>query len=112
MRQAANAFGMDFEMVDPLSLVREMSVLDFDYAFDDECVAEFQRCNDESAGVDFLCLVAGDDNGVPFPRSIPFDTFNTMLKHVAEAKQKSTEREAVMEWFRLNTNSNPRCAQT
>jgi hypothetical protein len=109
VRQAANSFGMEFEMVDPLSLVKEMSPLDFDYAFDDECAAEFDRCNQESAGVDFLCLIGSDDNGVPFPHSIPFDTYNVMLKHVAEVKQKSAEREAVMEWFKLNTNSNPKC---
>lgn len=109
VRQAANSFGMEFEMIDPLSMVKEMSALDFDYAFDDECIAEFHRCNQESAGVDFLCLIGADDNGVPFPHSIPFETYNVMLKHVAEVKQKSAEREAVMEWFKLNTNSNPKC---
>lgn len=108
VRQAVNKFGMEFEFVDPQLMVRERSQLDFDYAFQDECHEEFERCRVESVGVDFLCLVGGDDNGTPFPHSIPFETYSELLKYVAKDKHKSEERKAVMEWFKLNTNSNPR----
>ena len=44
VRQAVNEFGMEFEFVDPQSMLAKRSDIDFDYAFHDECQVPLDYC--------------------------------------------------------------------
>jgi hypothetical protein len=97
VRQVVNEFGMEFEFVDPLQSLKSRSDVDFNHVFYEQCMHELQRCQRESCGVDFLCLLGVDDNGTAFPRAISLETMNQILRFMSEdSRQGSVERDTVM----------------
>ena len=108
VRDAVVSFGFEFEFVDPFFSLWNAPELASNFTYRAKCKDVLKQCQAESAGVDYLCLVGEDDNGISFPGSIDFDIFGSVIKCIPDRGELGKLRKVIIEWFKLDTNSNPR----
>jgi CRP-like cAMP-binding protein len=108
VRDAVVNFGFEFEFVDPFFSLFNAPEFASNFTFRARCNDVLKQCQAESAGVDFLCLMGEDDNGISFPGSIDFDIFGSVISRIPDRGELGKLRKVIIEWFKLDTNSNPR----
>ena len=108
VREAVLCFGFEFEFVDPFFAVRNAQDLTRDFEYRDKATSILKQCQKESAGIDFLILLGGDDNGLSFPGKTDFETFGSLIKCIPDRGELGKLRKVIIEWFKVDTNSNPR----
>eukprot|EP00961_Rhodomonas_salina_P037117 498925-Rhodomonas_salina.4 len=108
VRDAVNRYGYEFEFVDPQIGLRARKEVDHDFAFQERCSYLIKQCAKESMGVDYLALIGQDENGMAFPGHIDFDMFNRVIKGIPDRGEHSKIRRVILDWFHLDTNTNPR----
>ena len=108
VRHAVVCFGFDFEFVDPFFSLWNAPELAHDYDYRHKCHTVMKQCQEESAGIDFLLLVGQEDNGISFPGTVDFDVFSSVIKCIPDRGELGKLRKVVIDWYKLDTNSNPR----
>lgn len=53
-------------------------------------------------------MIGKNDNGIAFPGSIDFEMFNRVIKRIPDRGEWSKIRRVILDWFKLDTNANPR----
>jgi len=108
VREAVVAFGFEIEFVDPFYSLWNAPELAHDFDFRAAGNRVLKQCQQESAGIDFLCMLGQDDNGISFPGQIDFDVFSSVVKCIPDRGELGKLRKVIIDWYKLDTNSNPR----
>jgi Ca2+-binding EF-hand superfamily protein len=108
VRDAVVCFGFEFEFVDPYLSLWNAPELAHDFDYRHKCHNVMQQCQAESAGIDFLFLIGQEDNGISFPGTVDFEVFSSVIKCIPDRGELGKLRKVVIDWYKLDTNSNPR----
>ena len=109
LRTLARFWGFELEIFDPLHLLPPSYNYQFNLEFHEDCSDLRLFCQDASCSMDYMCLLGSSSNGKAFPRKIDQKHFESILLTMGDHGQNVKRRKAMLEWFRLDTNSDPSC---
>eukprot|EP00960_Hanusia_phi_P070707 767372-Hanusia_phi.AAC.1 len=107
LRLLARSWGFELEIFDPLHLLPPAHNYPLNLQFHADSSSLRTFCRIASCSIDYICLLGSSSNGKAFPRRIDQKQFESILLQVGDHGQDSKRRKAILDWYRLDTNSNP-----
>eukprot|EP00004_Rigifila_ramosa_P018478 TRINITY_DN459_c0_g1_i2.p1 TRINITY_DN459_c0_g1~~TRINITY_DN459_c0_g1_i2.p1 ORF type:complete len:3633 (-),score=762.01 TRINITY_DN459_c0_g1_i2:106-9975(-) len=71
------------------------------------CMSELKRCQEQSLGPNFVCLLSARAGYFPFPVEIPDEIFQDILNQARIKGVSPDDIALIQEWFRVDENQTP-----